>query len=257
MMMSGFFVVSILAFVICTMAVMLFLGLWTYKDAQVKSEHSPVLWVLVVLLVPNMMGIIVYLLVGRSKKDVPAPKTFLRPLIASVVLFIVATAVFIVSMVLLALGGTGGLPHNMAWNSGVWAVSRSHYSNGEWTVSARRGNGTKRRTHELTAEQLESFRFSGNADEGGLYLMLDQGETYYSIDISDNVMGHKFAPRGFCAGAHTKNNSLRTGAGRASYFKLANALITKSSCSFVWAAETWQRTRAFPRGTTGKKNPIA
>ena len=56
------FISSAIAFGIAAAVLMLFLGLWTYKDALAKSDQSPVLWVLVVLLVPNFLGLVVYLL---------------------------------------------------------------------------------------------------------------------------------------------------------------------------------------------------
>ena len=69
------FIVGIFAFTFSLMGFMLFLGLWTYKDAQAKSVQPPVLWVLLVLVMP-VIGFIVYLLAGRTKNDVPAPGNF-------------------------------------------------------------------------------------------------------------------------------------------------------------------------------------
>jgi hypothetical protein len=75
----------------------LFLALWTYEDAKVKSEESPLLWVLLVLLV-NPIGIIVYLLAGRVKK-VPPPRKYKKLLIASLVLMIISIAPFVMGIV--------------------------------------------------------------------------------------------------------------------------------------------------------------
>ena len=41
------------------------LSIWTYRDAQKNSRQSPLLWAIVVLLAP-VLGILLYLLVGRD-----------------------------------------------------------------------------------------------------------------------------------------------------------------------------------------------
>jgi len=59
------------------------LGCWTYSDAKARSD-KPEIWTLIVLLVPNFIGLIIYLLVGRTKKAESADtagKKFFIPLI--------------------------------------------------------------------------------------------------------------------------------------------------------------------------------
>ena len=164
----GLFITSAVVFGISTMVLMLFLGLWTYKDAQVKSEQSPVLWVLVVLLVPNFLGVVVYLLVGRTKKQYPAPGNFKKPLIAFAVITVLSFVAFIGSTIHFAIseGNMGGQWSTAGYSRGVmidvfgnarrgtfFGLSSSH-RNREWNVSANRGNGTLQISPQLSGNEL-------------------------------------------------------------------------------------------------------
>lgn len=46
------------------------LGMWTYRDAKQRGQNAA-LWVLVVLLVPNLIGLLIYFLVGRKEITIP------------------------------------------------------------------------------------------------------------------------------------------------------------------------------------------
>jgi len=84
---AGIFVFSILA--LLTM-----LGCWTYSDAKIRSG-KPEIWVLIVLLVPNFIGLIIYLLIGRTKESEgpkPPGNKFFKPLAAFGILTILAFA---------------------------------------------------------------------------------------------------------------------------------------------------------------------
>jgi len=84
-----------------------FLGCWTYTDAKARSD-KPEIWTLVVLLTPNFIGIVIYLLIGRTKKtnELTAKNKFFIPTIifgAITVLSFVSTIVLsvLVSMVVI------------------------------------------------------------------------------------------------------------------------------------------------------------
>ncbi len=46
-----------------------FLALWTYNDAK-NRNLNPIMWTLIVLLVPNLIGLLIYFLVGRNQPAV-------------------------------------------------------------------------------------------------------------------------------------------------------------------------------------------
>jgi len=189
------FVVSVVTFSIIAMVATVFLALWTYKDAQVKSEQEPIMWLLIVLLLQGI-GIIIYLCAGRTKK-VPAPGTYKIPLIASLIALSFATVWFIFSTITFA---TGDLSSNSTFNTGVWSVRQASYRDNQWTETVRSGRGSSRRTHTLNSDQMRAFHVESTIQDGALYLLLEQGDTSTRIDISGDFYSridlhdHGFTP---------------------------------------------------------------
>jgi hypothetical protein len=68
----AFFVLSIIVFVITNLGFMAALGLWTYTDAKERT-NEPAMWTLIVLLT-NIIGLIIYLAVGRDKTKTSSGK---------------------------------------------------------------------------------------------------------------------------------------------------------------------------------------
>jgi len=202
------FISSAIAWAIAILVMMAFLGLWTYKDAQVKSEHSPVLWVLVVLLVPNFLGLIVYLLVGRTNKQKPAPGTFKTPLIIFAALTVITFALFIGSAVRFAIeeGGnwsTAGYQRGIMIDAfgnarrGTFFGLSTNRRDGEWRVAAIRGNGSIQTSPRLNESQLSQLHVSGHASEGEIFLRLEQDgqvEEMHITQFSGAIDASGFTP---------------------------------------------------------------
>ncbi|MCL2287194.1 MAG: PLD nuclease N-terminal domain-containing protein [Firmicutes bacterium] len=196
------FIVGLIVFLGSLALTITLLGMWVYKDAQVKSEQDPIVWVLAVLFIPNLIGLIVYFLVGRAKKDVPAPGTYKKALITSAILFVVSIPLFVVGTVSLARFYEMGERSFSAVsvNRGTWMGRSVNIRNNQWTENVRRGNGTSRRTFSLTEEQMRHFHVESTSDEGGLFLLLEQGGMRHEVDISFEFFGtvnlhyHGFEP---------------------------------------------------------------
>ncbi|GAA0722902.1 RsiW-degrading membrane proteinase PrsW (M82 family) [Halorubrum trapanicum] len=47
------------------LVVHLALIVWTYSDAESRSDHPPILWALVVFFAP-ILGVLLYLIIGRN-----------------------------------------------------------------------------------------------------------------------------------------------------------------------------------------------
>ena len=60
---AGVFVLFAILVLVVTLAMIV----WTYSDAQENSTHPAFLWAVVVFLAP-LLGIILYLLVGRDAR---------------------------------------------------------------------------------------------------------------------------------------------------------------------------------------------
>ena len=101
------FFVSLGVVIFALVLMMVFLSLWVYKDAQVRSEQSPGVWVLIALLVPNFLGVVIYLLIGRPKQ-VESPGTFKKAALAAAVFFGVSMAAFVGSSIWMAFGEMRG-----------------------------------------------------------------------------------------------------------------------------------------------------
>lgn len=61
----------IAAFVLFAAAVACF-GVWTYRDAKARGLEAG-LWTAIVVLMPNLLGILLYFLVGRKQRRIPCP----------------------------------------------------------------------------------------------------------------------------------------------------------------------------------------
>ena len=192
------FIISAIAFSIAILILMLFLGLWTYKDAQVKSDQSPALWVLVVLLVPNFLGLVVYLLVGRSKKQHSAPGSFKKPLVTFAILTGLTFVVFIGSAINFAMteGGFGGNITSRyvrgtmidAFGNarrGTFFNLNSNHRSQEWNLSVGRGNGTIQISPRLNENELAQVYVVGNTGEGEVFLQLEQNGRVEEFHVTE------------------------------------------------------------------------
>lgn len=63
-----------LLFALLVVAVTVGLILWTYQDAQTNSSQPAFLWALVVFFAP-ILGLLLYLLLGRDRKGPPSAVT--------------------------------------------------------------------------------------------------------------------------------------------------------------------------------------
>ena len=59
---------------IALLSILVFLGIWTYKDAKSRGLNAP-LWTLVVILGSNsMLGLLLYILIGRRESKITCPE---------------------------------------------------------------------------------------------------------------------------------------------------------------------------------------
>ena len=73
------------------------LGLWVYHDATERTDE-PVLWTLLVLLIPTFIGLIIYLLAGRDKTKTSTGR-YKKPLIIFAICLVLMVVFFVVSLV--------------------------------------------------------------------------------------------------------------------------------------------------------------
>jgi len=185
------FVSSIIVFVVTLVAFMVFVGLWTYNDAKKKSEHPPWLWVVIVLFVSNLIGFVLYLVIGRTKRDVVASGRFKKLAIASVIGLALGTTFFTISTVHFATNFDAA----QARHFGSFTALEDSVRDGVWTVSAERANGYVRLTPVLSAEELQSITASSLSSDGGVVLRLEQMGEVYFFDITNMSIGPLYLRR--------------------------------------------------------------
>ncbi|MDR1540347.1 MAG: hypothetical protein LBU32_20580 [Clostridiales bacterium] len=174
------FGISVGLFVLTLSGFIVMLGLWAYADAKVRTD-KPGIWMLIVLLVPNLLGLIIYLLVGRTKMEKSSGK-FKKPLIAFAISFMLAAGLMIGSFVSFMTADSLELP---TWG-GVSIGKVENYWNNQWTVSFKASGEELSKTISMNSGDLAAFHLMGNCDSGKLHLRISQGEIVKDIDISDN-----------------------------------------------------------------------
>ena len=94
--MTAFFIIGITVFSLSAIWFAIALALWIYADAKARTDN-PVLWLLVVL-ISNIIGLIVYLAIGRDKTK-ESPGRFKGLLIASAICFVISIPIYVISLV--------------------------------------------------------------------------------------------------------------------------------------------------------------
>ncbi|MCL2372096.1 MAG: PLD nuclease N-terminal domain-containing protein [Defluviitaleaceae bacterium] len=176
------FVVSIIVFAASILAFYAFMGLWVYHDAKEKSDHPAWLWIIVVLFINNFVGLILYLIIGRNKKDVVASGRFKKLAIASAIGLALGTAFFTVETV--RFSTSANAQHRQI---GSFAAVEDTLRNGVWQVSAQRASGSISLSPQLTYEELQQFYVRGSIGSGRVTLQVGQGNNYFIVDITNTA----------------------------------------------------------------------
>lgn len=172
--MSIIVLILLFAFAASIMAFWLFSSLYVYNDAKTHSDN-PVLWMIIAMFVPSFFGVIIYFLVGRTKKA-PSDHKYGLISIISLILTFLTTIAFIVTVF-----AASELP--------VWdGVSIGMYENNlgtHWELSYKTSGERHERTLNLTNEELDNIKLEASCGEGESYLLFYQNDVVKLIDISN------------------------------------------------------------------------
>ncbi len=118
----------------------IFLGIWVYKDATQRGLNGW-LWALVTVFVGNLIGFILYLLVGRKEGVVEGEvKPYKGLIITTIVLFVLSIVIAISTIVFSTFSGDGFMFERSyggySYNSGGFAKKITDKSGGStWEIS--------------------------------------------------------------------------------------------------------------------------
>ena len=182
------FVLGITAFINTLIVFMACLGLWTYEDAKVRSQQPPGLWVLIVLLVPNLVGLIIYLLVGRTVKQLPSPGKYKRAVIISAVCFGLGAIMMLFGTI--SLVQADRFDRYGSRQIGSFVRLEDDLRNGVWTISADSANGYSRRNPVLNAVEMDAFHVTNISSAGNAALLVEQGNNSKTVAIPGGFDGY-------------------------------------------------------------------
>ena len=179
------FVIGTIIFTLAATALAVVLALWVYNDAKVRSDQNPALW-LVLVLATGIIGLIIYMLAGRTNKQIPPPGKYKKLLAITTITFILATGLFTAGIIDFIDGDLGAAASTRI---GSFSMSRSQVQNQVWTFRARSANGWERRRPTLNAQQLSSLHVLSDSGQN-ITLRLEQGNHTTLTDISNFFDGH-------------------------------------------------------------------
>ena len=163
-------------FCLSLFAVLATLGYWVYQDAKVRSD-KPGIWALIAIVTPNLFGLIIYLLVGRTKPG-KSDRKYKIPLIISICCTVLVFSVLCVGIIGNIMGSADMMP-----NISIGQVQNTRGDS--WRVSFKSSGDTLNRTASLNQEELENFYVSSECDEGKITLVISQNDIERIYDISN------------------------------------------------------------------------
>jgi uncharacterized membrane protein YeiB len=198
----------IIMFVVFMILSLISLGLWTYRDASNRGLN-PGLWTVIVLLVPNLIGLIIYFLVGRKNimikcsncnNNIPQHSKYCMSCGASVanieenkkkstskfiIGFIVCFIMFIISFVGFTVNLLSDDGFEFRPNLSI-LLFETNTAN-KWNVSYYTSSDEFSKTINITDNSPANLYVEASCEEGELYLNLKQGAIEEIVDISQII----------------------------------------------------------------------
>lgn len=206
-----------------------FLGVWTYRDAKSRGLQAG-MWTAIVVLTPNLLGILIYFLIGRKQQKTPCPDcgsatdpgkaycpscgTYIREAQSLQNHPPVRNGLLIAGLVSIALGFlliVGVAITSLTVNPNIhssrnYSIGRIESSwNGVWKLSFRYMNGKESRTIKLNQDGSRSMTIDARIDSGAVELgiraegqdekriSLAGLDSPYSWDLSDLPVNTKLS----------------------------------------------------------------
>jgi len=201
----GVILISLAA--IALVSILIFLGIWTYKDAKSRGLNAP-LWTLIVILGSNtMLGLLLYILIGRRESKIicpecsektsskavycdhcgrtidrsrvipgPSAKKWLIAMLAAFLVFIIG---FGGGIAVITLNHANpGIPPNTS----IGKVETDF--NNTWILKYYASTEIMKKTISINENGPKSLYFKGACEEGTMALVVIIGDEIKTYDIS-------------------------------------------------------------------------
>lgn len=197
-----------LIFVVACIGMVVFLATWVYKDAKARGLNAPLWTIIVVVAGYRLIGLLIYLLVGRKESKITCPecseKTSMQAkycdkcgkpvnidivskpksekkwLVALLVAFIIAAITGLGTMgIVLKAGYEGRLPGNVS----IGKMERRFGD--KWKVTVMRSNETLNKTVKIRNGDPDTLYFDGSCEEGSMILVITLDDTTLTYELSD------------------------------------------------------------------------
>lgn len=184
-----------------------FLGLWTYRDAKNRGLNAK-LWTFIVLFVPNLIGLLIYFLVGRKStmircqnccNDTPKSSKYcmncgdlisidkddnIKPTSKFMVGFVVCFIACIMAWVgiFITLIKSDGLKVE----EGISIFLLETNLENDWNISYYKSSSKFTKSIDIKEGIPSNLNVNASCEQGNLYLTLEQGDKKEVIDISNS-----------------------------------------------------------------------
>lgn len=190
-------VVGIISSVVFSILSMLFLGIWVYKDAKQRGLNAW-LWALVSVMVGNLVGLILYLLIGRKSSTIEGEFKSYKGYIIATIISIILSIVTIITPIIVVTTSDGFMFERMyggySYNSNGFAKMITDKSGGDtWEISFNEASGGYYLDKIYTAKSNVNSVLVDIKTQGSVMLVISQNHLYinetlengqYTFDLS-------------------------------------------------------------------------
>lgn len=198
---------------LCIVLSLIFAGIWTYRDARARGLEAGV-WVLVVLLVPNFLGILIYALTARrdyrypcgtcgrsvsarsaycgscgaplNPEEATPPKGGPKGLLVGFFVSLALTFLLMIGAFAGAVVGsaTDWFSEGFDFSPSLSTIYIENEWGNKWDVLWHYTNTTPKHTLWITEGGPTVLYYEGSSEEGPLTLIVRQGDVERSFDLS-------------------------------------------------------------------------
>lgn len=203
--------INILLMIVFISIAYLTLGVWTFLDAKSRKLNAA-LWVVIVMLVPNFIGLILYFLIGRKQsltqcikcnQSVQSKSHFcpncgsIMPEIANdiqfdkrknkklLIMFISCLIVIFLAIVGVFINIIKESPGAFTTFSSSVGMVEANFGN-KWDLSFYSFNGVKKHNINLKNNSTKTLHIESELNSGSLFLNISQGDKTINVDLSKN-----------------------------------------------------------------------